>query len=59
MIMDQDNERAVFEYGGCQVTRLEIPADQWDYFLHWLLRPARTIPVLQRLAQRKPAWQEG
>lgn len=38
---------------------ITIPAEDWEAFEAWVNRPAKTIPALVALAQRKLAWEKS
>jgi uncharacterized protein (DUF1778 family) len=35
-----------------------IPAADWEKFEAWVDQPAKDIPALRALAERRPAWQD-
>jgi uncharacterized protein (DUF1778 family) len=35
-----------------------IPAADWEKFEAWVDQPAKDIPALRDLAERRPAWQD-
>ncbi len=38
-------------------TVVTIPAEDWAAFEAWIMRPAKVIPALAKLARRTPSWE--
>ena len=38
-------------------TTVEIPVEKWEEFEAWMNKPAKVIPAVKELMNRKPTWE--